>query len=52
MKTPKTNIAEKVAKPKVKLSVLELVMKNIPNGKYKGLDAILSPHEIPQPKHK
>ena len=31
-----------------KKSVGELIMQNIPDGKYKGLSALLEPHEIPE----
>jgi hypothetical protein len=31
-----------------KKSVWELIMQNIPDGKYAGLSAILEPHEIPE----
>jgi hypothetical protein len=33
-----------------KKSVGELIMQNIPDGKYKGLSALLEPHEIPVEK--
>ncbi len=32
---------------KQKLSLLERIQKNIPDGKYEGLLSILEPHEIP-----
>ncbi len=31
-----------------KKSVWELIMQNIPDGKYAGLSALLEPHEIPE----
>jgi hypothetical protein len=31
-----------------KKSVWELIMQNIPDGKYEGLSALLEPHEIPE----
>lgn len=33
-----------------KKSLGELIMQNIPDGKYKGLSALLEPHEIPAEK--
>lgn len=33
-------------KPEAKKSLLQLVQENIPDGKYKGLDNILEPHEV------
>ena len=33
-----------------KQSVCELAIQNIPDGKYKGLLALLEPHEIPKNK--
>lgn len=38
----------KVKKQKKKLSLMELVIKNIPKDRYKGLIDILEPHEIPE----
>ena len=51
MKTQANN-ANTVIKPllkvkKQKLSLLERVQKNIPDGKYDSLLSILEPHEIP-----
>ena len=51
MKTQANN-ANTVIKPllkvkKQKLSLLERVQKNIPDGKYDALLSILEPHEIP-----
>lgn len=33
-----------------KKSLGELIIQNIPDGKYKGLSALLEPHEIPAEK--
>ena len=37
------------SKPQKK-SLYELIMQNIPDGKYKGLSDLLEPHEIPVEK--
>lgn len=37
------------AKPQKK-SLWELIMQNIPDGKYEGLSSLLEPHEIPNGK--
>ena len=49
MKDKKTTIAAKVQKPKVKLSVLELIKKNNPSKHYSNnsLLNLLEPHELP-----
>lgn len=46
------NNANNLIKPlikvkKQKISLLERIQKNIPDGKYEGLLNILEPHEIP-----
>jgi hypothetical protein len=46
----KTKLKDKLNPETQKKSVGELAIQNIPNNKYKGLSALLEPHEVPKIK--
>ena len=50
MKTQNDKVVAKVIKVKEKLSLGELIQKNIPKDTFKGFSQLLEPHEIPNRK--